>query len=357
MTRAVVSNLDLQSGDSPLRAPQAPITPQVITKLLSVVIPCFNDEAVIGETVKRLRVFCNEVADLNVEIIFIDDGSRDRTWELLKVCAADDARIKLIGFTRNFGHQIAVTAGMDASRGDAVVLMDSDLQDPPEVIHEMIQEWRSGYDVVYGTRVARAGERALRLVVTRWFYRLLNRLSDVPIPLDTGDFRLIAREVVNALRAMPERDRFVRGMVSWVGFRQTAVQYRRAARFAGESHYSIPKLLRLAIDGILSFSTKPLKISVTAGLISASLALLGILYALIVRLFTNVWVQGWAAMMIAILFTGGVQLISLGILGEYVGRIYNEIKRRPLYIVRESCGFENGGPILSRSPAGTGNSD
>lgn len=348
--RAVASTIEDQPGDSELHTPQNSVAAEAVKQLLSVVIPCFNDEAVISETVKRLQGFCSEVVNLNVELIFINDGSRDRTWELLKGFASDDSRIKLIGFTRNFGHQIAVTAGMDASKGDAVVLIDSDLQDPPEVIHEMIEKWRSGYDVVYGTRSERPGEPALRLIVTRWFYKLLNRLSDVPIPLDTGDFRLITRDVVNTLRAMPERDRFVRGMVSWVGFRQTAVLYRRAARFAGEGHYSIPKLLGLAIDGILSFSTKPLQISVAAGLISASLALLGILYALVLRLFTNVWVEGWTALMMAILFIGGVQLLSLGILGEYVGRIYNEIKRRPLYIVDEYCGFENDGPILSRSP-------
>jgi dolichol-phosphate mannosyltransferase len=256
----------------------------------------------------------------------------------------------LIDFSRNFGHQIAVTAGIDAASGDAVVLMDSDLQDPPEVIHEMVARWREGYDVVYGTRSEREGESALRLAVTRRFYRILNGLSDVPIPLDTGDFRLMARNVVSALRAMPERDRFIRGMVSWIGFRQTAIQYRRAARFAGQSHYSFPRLLGLATDGVISFSTKPLRMSVAAGMLSASIALIGIVYALYLRLFTSIWVEGWTAMMIGILFIGGVQLICLGIVGEYVGRIYKEIKSRPLYVVKEYLGFEDGAPSVSRSP-------
>jgi len=351
--RVLVATGEEQIGGLRLHTMPTPVPAEAGTQLLSIVIPCYNDEEVIGETVTRLKDFCTEVVNLNVELIFVNDGSSDRTWELMKELAAQDSRIKLIGFTRNFGHQIAVTAGIDAAKGDVVALMDSDLQDPPEVIHEMIAKWREGYDVVYGTRSERAGETAFRLAVTRQFYRLLNRLSDVPIPLDTGDFRLITRNVVNALRAMPERDRFVRGMVSWVGFKQTAIQYRRAARFAGKSNYSIRKLFRLATDGIFSFSTKPLQLSVAAGMISASLALIGILYALFLRLFTNIWLEGWTALMIAILFIGGVQLIALGILGGYVGRIYNEIKHRPLYVVHEYCGFEDGGPVMSRSPVVT----
>ena len=320
------------------------------TPLVSVVIPCFNEEEVIGETVRRLQAFSSEVIDLDVELIFVDDGSRDRTRELLRNYAAVDKGIRLILFARNFGHQIAVTAGIDAARGDAVVLMDSDLQDSPEVVHEMIAKWRSGYDVVYGTRTDRPGESVFKRATARGFYRLLNRLSDVPIPLDTGDFRLMSRSVVETLRAMPERDRFVRGMVSWVGFRQTALPYKRAERFAGESKYPLRKMLQFATDGILSFSTKPLQVSIGLGTFSAALALAGILYALVLRLFTNIWVEGWTALMIAILFIGGVQLISVGILGEYVGRIYNEVKSRPLYVVQEYVGFDPLGPEMSRSP-------
>ena len=320
-----------------------------MSPLLSVVIPCFNEEEVIGETIKRLRAFCADLVDLRVELIFIDDGSRDGTRALLREYARQDARIRIVAFARNFGHQIAVTAGIDAARGDAVVLIDADLQDPPEVVHEMIAKWREGYDVVYGTRTERPGESAFKLATARAFYRLLNRLSDVPIPLDTGDFRLMSRRVVDTLRAMPERDRFVRGMVSWVGFRQTPLPYRRAQRFAGESKYPLRKMLRFATDGILSFSIKPLQLSISLGLLAASLSMLGIGYALFLRVFTSIWVEGWTALMIAVLFIGGVQLICVGILGEYVGRIYNEVKQRPLYVVQERVGFSTEEP--SPSPA------
>jgi glycosyltransferase involved in cell wall biosynthesis len=324
--------------------------PEAKAPLLSVVIPCYNEEEVIGEAMKRLKTFCAELVNLDIELIFVDDGSCDHTREILRGFAAEDSRIKLIGFARNFGHQIAVTAGIDAANGDAVVLIDADLQDPPEVIHQMIAKWREGYDVVYGTRTERSGESAFKLASARRFYRLINRLSDVPIPLDTGDFRLMSRNVVDTLKAMPERDRFVRGMVSWAGFNQTALPYKRAERFAGESKYPLRKMIRFAIDGILSFSTKPLQMSVAMGMFCAALALAGIFYALFLRLFTNVWVEGWTALMIAVLFIGGVQLISLGILGEYVGRIYNEVKNRPLYVVQEYLGFNKGGPAMSRSP-------
>jgi len=327
-----------------------PTSPVLNTPLLSVVIPCFNEEEVIGETMKRLQVFSEGLVDLRVEFIFVDDGSRDRTRDLLRGYAALDQRIRVLGFARNFGHQIAVTAGIDAALGDAVVLIDADLQDPPEVVHEMIAKWRAGYDVVYGTRTDRPGESAFKLATARAFYRLLNQLSDVPIPLDTGDFRLMSRPVVETLKAMPERDRFVRGMVSWVGFRQTALPYRRAERFAGESKYPLGKMVRFATDGILSFSIKPLQVSITLGLLAALLSLSGIAYALYLRVFTSVWVEGWTALMIAVLFLGGVQLVCVGILGEYIGRIYNEVKRRPLYVVQDRIGFADTGdaPALQR---------
>ena len=326
------------------------VVPAEGRQLLSVIVPCYNEEAVIGETIRRLDAFCAEMDNFDVELIFIDDGSRDRTRDLLRQYAAANPRIKLIGFARNFGHQIAVTAGIDSANGDAVVLIDADLQDPPEVIHQMIAKWQEGYDVVYGTRTERPGESAFKLAAARGFYRLLNRLSDVPIPLDTGDFRLMGRNVVDVLRAMPERDRFLRGMVSWVGFRQVALPYRRAERFAGESKYPLRKMLRFATDGILSFSTKPLQLSIGLGIFSAFLALLGILYAILVRLLTDNWVEGWAAIMVAVLFIGGIQLISVGVLGEYVGKIYGEIKQRPLYVVSEYYGFEKLAPLMTRSP-------
>ncbi|GFO73742.1 polyisoprenyl-phosphate glycosyltransferase [Bathymodiolus japonicus methanotrophic gill symbiont] len=318
--------------------------------LLSLVIPCYNEEQVIAETVSRLNNFCAELTDLEVELIFIDDGSQDNTLAILRDHAAQDPRIKVICFARNFGHQIAVTAGMDAAKGDAVVLIDADLQDPPEVIHQMIAKWREGYDVVYGTRTARKGESIFKRSSARGFYRLLNKLSDVPIPLDTGDFRLMTQPIVDSLKAMPERDRFVRGMVSWVGFKQIAIPYQRAERFAGKSKYPLRKMLRFATDGILSFSTKPLQMSIALGMLAAFIAMGGIVYAIAMRIFTDIWVEGWTALMIAILFLGGVQLICVGILGEYIGRIYNEVKQRPLYIVEEYLGFADQQATHSRSP-------
>lgn len=318
--------------------------------LLSIVIPCYNEEQVIEETVKQLRSFCDELTNMQAELIFVDDGSSDKTLELLKDFSLKDARIKLIVFSRNFGHQIAVTAGIDAAKGDVVVLIDADLQDPPKVIHDMIKVWHQGYEVVYGTRTERTGESKFKILTAKSFYRFLNYISEISIPLDTGDFRLMSRNVVETLKAMPEKDRYIRGMVSWVGFRQIALPYKRSARFAGETKYPIRKMIRFATDGILSFSTKPLQISITLGLISAILAMLGIIYALVLRLFSNIWVEGWTALMIAILFMGGVQLIGLGIIGEYIGRIYAEIKGRPLYIVKEYIGFDKTDLFKSRSP-------
>ena len=309
---------------------------ETILKKLSIVIPCYNESEVINETVKRLKLFCSNTKNLQVELIFVDDGSKDNTRDILKNFALEDDSIKILGLSRNFGHQIAVTAGIDASKGDAVVLLDADLQDPPDIIHEMINKWRSGFDVVYGKRTDRIGESAFKLVTARYFYKLLNKLSDIPIPSDTGDFRLMSRRAVEALKAMPERARFVRGMVSWVGFRQVAIPYSRARRFAGVSKYPLIKMLSFAIDGLLSFSTKPLRASVLIGICSAGFALVGIIYALFMRIFTSIWVEGWTALMIVSLFLGGVQLISIGILGEYIGRIYNEVKGRPLYILDET---------------------
>lgn len=307
--------------------------------LLSIVIPCFNEEEVITETIHQILAFADDAKGMAVEIIFVDDGSKDKTLEILEFASDLDPRIKVIGFARNFGHQLAVTAGIDFSNGNAVVLIDADLQDPPNVIHQMISKWEEGYDVVYGVRTDRPGESAFKLASARAFYRLLNRLSSTPIPLDTGDFRLMDRAVVDALKAMPEKDRFIRGMVAWVGFRQCALPYRRVERFAGTSKYPLRKMLRFALDGIFSFSTKPLQMAIGFGFMSASLSLVGIFYALFLRLFTSIWVEGWTAIMIAVLFIGGVQLICLGILGEYVGRIYNEAKNRPLYIVKTKKRF------------------
>jgi dolichol-phosphate mannosyltransferase len=306
--------------------------------LISLVIPCFNEEEVIVETHKRLSALADTHSDYEFEFVFINDGSRDGTMQHLREIAAGDERARIISFSRNFGHQLAVTAGIDEASGDAVVLIDADLQDPPEVVPEMLAIWRNGYQVVYGVRSDRPGESRLKLWTAHLFYRLLNRLSDTPIPLDTGDFRLMDRSVVDVLRTLPERDRFVRGLVSWVGFRQIALPYRRSERFAGVTKYPLRKMIQFASDGIISFSVRPLKIAMLAGALCAGLASLGIIWALFVRLHGHAWVPGWTANIIAVLFLGGTQLICTGILGEYIGRTYMQGKDRPLYIVSERFG-------------------
>jgi dolichol-phosphate mannosyltransferase len=308
--------------------------------LLSVIVPCFNEEAVILETHRSLVATLENIAEGSFELIYIDDGSRDTTLSILRKLQHADRRVRVIGLSRNFGHQIAVTAGLEHASGDAVVVIDADLQDPPEVILEMLDRWQQGVDVAYGVRSEREGETAFKLWTAKAFYRFINRLSDVAIPLDTGDFRLMDRKVVNALLAMPERDRFVRGMVAWVGYRQEPVYYRRAARRAGETKYPFKRMLAFATDGVLSFSLVPLRLAIYMGIAVSGLALLGIVYALALRIFTDVWVNGWTLLFIAILFLGGVQLLFLGVMGEYLGRIYGEVKRRPLYLFDERLGFE-----------------
>jgi glycosyltransferase involved in cell wall biosynthesis len=309
------------------------------SKSFAIVIPCYNEEGNLHETHQRVSRSFSQ-AGVAYEIVYVDDGSRDSTPALLRDLQATDPHVRVIYLSRNFGHQFAVTAGLAHARGDAVVIMDADLQDPPEVAIEMVRRWEEGYEVVYGIRTDREGETRFKLLTASLFYRLIRWLSDTEIPLDTGDFRLLDRKVVDAIVAMPERDRFLRGMVSWAGYRQIGVAYRRAARFAGETKYPLGKMVRFALDGILSFSIKPLRLSTLMGFMSAGLALVAILYALGMRLFTQRWVTGWTALMIAILFLGGAQLISLGIIGEYIGRLYGEAKRRPLYLVRETLGLD-----------------
>lgn len=315
-----------------------------VRPLISIVVPCYNEEEVLGQTLLELSAFAEKMASYRFEFIFVDDGSQDRTREILLSAAKKNPVIRVLSFTRNFGHQIAITAGIDAASGNALALIDADLQDPPEVLAEMIKHWEEGVDVVYAVRASREGESAFKVSTARWFYRILNRLSETPIPLDTGDFRLMDRKVVDVLRQMPERHRFVRGLVAWVGYRQMALPYHRKKRAAGTSKYPVRKMLRFATDGILSFSSKPLKISTGMGIFAALLSLLGIIYAITLRLMTSIWVEGWTALMIAVLFLGGVQLISLGIIGEYIGRIYEEAKGRPLYVVRERVGFDSEPP-------------
>ena len=308
-------------------------------QLLSVVVPCYNEQEVIEQTHGRLVDALSKIG-IDYEILYVNDGSRDETAAILRRIAAGDARVRLVLFSRNFGHQMAVTAGIDHARGDAVVLIDADLQDPPEVIAEMVGAWRNGADVAYGVRTLRRGETWFKRATARAFYRVIHRMSEVRIPQQAGDFRLMDRRVVDALRRLPEQDRYLRGMVSWVGFRQVPIPFERQPRAAGETKYPLAKMLRFAIDGILSFSQKPLRIATWLGLFSALLAFTGIVWVLVVRLWWGQWVEGWASLLTAVLFLGGIQLICIGILGEYVGRIYREVKGRPLYIVADTVGFE-----------------
>ena len=288
--------------------------------------------------------------DSSYEIIYVDDGSRDATPATLAAIHASDSNVTVIELSRNFGHQPAVTAGLEAANGDVVVIMDADLQDPPEMIGEMLGMWAQGYQVVYGVRTSRAGETGLKLWTAKAFYRLINALSDVEIPLDSGDFRLLDRKAVEAMKSMPERHRLLRGMCSWIGFRQCGIPYARAPRFAGATKYPMRKMLKLALDGIVSFSTVPLRVLALIGIASAALASLGIVYALVVRLFTHSWVAGWTISFIGLLFLGGLQMISIGIVGEYVGRIYTEAKHRPLYIARSVLHRRGGAPLPAVEP-------
>ena len=286
------------------------------------------------------------LADLNEEdheLIFVDDGSSDGTAQILHGLCISSHKVKLLRLARNFGHQMAVTAGLEESTGEAVVVIDADLQDPPEVIGRMLEKWEEGYQVAYGVRTDRSGETRFKVLTAKAFYRLINRLSETPIPADTGDFRLMDRSVVNALLSMPERDRFLRGMVSWIGFKQAPVEYERDARRAGRTKYPLGKMLRFAVDGILSFSIIPLKLAIWIGFCSLGLSLIGIVTAFLERVYKLYDVtigRGWASIFIAVLFLGGVQLLTLGIIGEYLGRIYLEVKRRPLYVIEERIGFD-----------------
>jgi len=307
--------------------------------LISIVIPCFNEDKVLDETVKRLQNLYEIIKNrYEIEYIFIDDGSSDNTKNIILEKIVENKKINLICFSRNFGHQIAVTAGIDYANGDAIVIMDADLQDPPEVVVEMINKFEEGYDVAYGQRTERLGESPFKLKTASWFYKILNKFSDTKIPMDTGDFRLISRRVADAIKQMPEKARFIRGMVAWVGYKQIAVPYTRSERFAGNTKYPLCKMLHFAVDGFLSFSSKPLQFATSIGFFLSGLSFLGIIFVLINRIFTKMWVTGWASMIICILFLGGVQLISIGILGEYIGRMFNESKARPLYLVDKVYG-------------------
>jgi len=301
---------------------------------LSVVVPCYNEQESIHACHEKLTEVLSAL-QASYEIVYVDDGSRDKTSELLEQIHARDPHVVVVRLSRNFGHQPAVTAGLSTSMGQAVVIIDADLQDPPELIPEMVKLWRSGYKVVYGIRRTRDGETPFKLWTAKAFYRVINSLSDVEIPVDTGDFRLIDRVVVNVFLQMPERHRLLRGMWSWIGFSQVGLPYQRAPRFAGETKYPLRKMLGLALDGIVSFSVVPLRLVTALGFLSAGGAFIGIVYTLWVRLLTHSWVRGWAISFVGMLFMAGVQMLCLGILGEYIGRIYTESKQRPLFIELE----------------------
>ena len=307
--------------------------------LLSVVVPCFDEDAVILETHRRLAAVLEQAPDVDSEVVYVDDGSGDRTLDLLRSLQRDDPRVRVLALARNFGQEIAITAGLQHARGDAVVVFDADLQDPPEVVLEMLGRWREGVDVAYGVRILREGESVFKLWTAHAFYAVIARISEVSIPRDTGCFRLMDRAVVDAVLAMPERDRFLRGMVAWTGFRQEPVSFRRAARFAGRTKWRLKDMLGLAADGLLSFSFAPLRLATWFGFLAAGLALSGIGYAVAARIFFDARVGGWAALFLAVLFLGGAQLVAAGVIGEYLVRIYGEVKRRPLYLVRERLGF------------------
>ncbi|MCL2004252.1 MAG: glycosyltransferase family 2 protein [Oscillospiraceae bacterium] len=306
----------------------------------SVIVPLYNEEEVIEECYRRLSETMAGCGG-TYELIFVNDGSRDRTMELARAIAAKDKCVKIISFSRNFGHQTAITAGMNLAAGAAVVVIDADLQDPPRVILDMIAKWKEGYEVVYGRRTKRKGETVFKKITAKLFYRTLNALTDVSIPVDTGDFRLLDRKAVEALKSLPERNRYVRGLVSWVGFRQTAVDYVRDERFAGETKYPLRKMLRFAADALTSFSYKPLKLSIFVGGLLSAASFVYLLVVLYLALFTEVTVAGWASLAAITLFFNGVVLIVLGIIGEYIGRIYDETKGRPLYIIGETAGFDS----------------
>lgn len=310
--------------------------------LITLIFPIFNEESVIPHLLQRLdTVIAGLTADWGaVEAIFINDGSRDQSMEMLRAGAATRPWARILSFSRNFGHQNAVTAGMEHARGQAVIILDADLQDPPELLPEMLRLWREGWDVVYGVRTERAGETAFKKATASLFYRMLRRLTAVNIPADTGDFRLMDRKVVDSLNRMGEHHRFLRGMGAWVGFRQIGLPYKRDARAAGETKYPFRKMFTLAMDAVCSFSHAPLKAATNLGV---SIAALSILYGIItiIRYFTSgrSFQPGWASLVVVLSFLSGVQLITLGMIGEYIGRIYDEVKGRPLYLVAESVGF------------------
>jgi polyisoprenyl-phosphate glycosyltransferase len=312
----------------------------------SIVVPVYNEEDSLAELVRRLTGLLDRL-DGPGETILVDDGSSDRSYELMLEAHEADPRLKILRLSRNFGHQLAVTAGLDAASGDAVIVMDADLQDPPEVVPDLIARWREGYEVVYAVRERREGEGWLKRTTAAWFYRVLRRVASVQMPVDAGDFRLVDRQALDAFRSMRERSRYVRGMFSWVGFRQTGVLYKRPERFAGEPKYSFRKSLRLAVDGIVSFSNAPLRLALVWGFVFSFVSFVIGIAAIVSKLAGAFTVPGWASILVVVSFLGGIQLMLMGMMGLYIGRIYEEVKARPLYLIRETHGLGNDRALAS----------
>jgi polyisoprenyl-phosphate glycosyltransferase len=305
---------------------------------LSIVVPCFNEEACLAELHERLRAAARSAVGDDHELVLVNDGSRDGSWPAMQGLAADDPRVLAINLSRNHGHQLALTAGLDLCRGDTILIIDADLQDPPELLGPMLEAMReNGADVVYGVRRSRAGETAFKRATAHGFYRLLSRATEVDIPLDAGDFRLMSRRALDALLAMPEQARFIRGMVAWIGFKQLPFPYDRQERFAGETKYPFRKMMRFALDALTGFSSAPLKLASHAGLLLSAGSVLLVLYIAYAWL-SGQSIQGWTSLMLVVVILGAIQMFALALMGEYIGRLYNEAKKRPLYIVQDIAG-------------------
>lgn len=302
---------------------------------LSIIIPIYNEEGNIQILHDRLCKVIEGITS-SFELVFVNDGSKDKSLALIKLLALQDSRVRYLDFSRNFGHQIAVSAGLDHVRGNSVVIIDADLQDPPELIAEMYAKMKEGYQVVYAKRRQRQGETFLKTFTAKMFYRILKKITSINIPVDTGDFRIMDKKVVDVLNNMPERNKFLRGQISWIGFNQTYVEYDRDERFAGKTGYTYRKMLRFAMDGITSFSNFPLKVASTLGFVVSGISFFIMLYSLYVRFVNGHFVEGWTSLMISILFLGGIQLICVGIIGEYLSRVSDNVRNRPLYVVADS---------------------
>ena len=310
-------------------------------KKVSVVIPMYYEEEVANECYNRMKKVLESIENYDYELVFVNDGSKDKTLSILEEIARKDEKAKVISFSRNFGHQAAVTAGLKFVTGDAIVIIDADLQDPPELIPEMLKLWEDGNEVIYGKRKTREGESHFKLFTAKMFYKTLNALSDVEIPKDTGDFRLVDRKVVDTINQLPEHNKFLRGLFSWVGYKQKAYEYERKERFAGKTKYPLKKMLKLASDGIIGFSTKPLKLVGILGMLSILISFIVLIYSIISYIFKlNTLTAGWTSIMVAITFFAGVQLLSIWIMSEYIGRIYDETKQRPQYIIDKKINIE-----------------